>query len=129
MKLDHWKNYAPIAGVAAFDAKAVGPVSTDVQIIANTHASDAYPDARIGFVITGLGSVMLTAEHSADLRAHLERAERDIRAGGPRVSSASGAEGCCERCSRPIRIGELIYAYEDVSVHAGPCSSETRGDG
>jgi hypothetical protein len=72
---------------------------------------------------------MLTVEQSAALRGHLERAERDVRIGGPPAIVATGAEGRCESCSRPIQAGELVYAYEDVTVHAGPCPGKERGDG
>ena len=127
MKLPHWKNYAPIEGVTTFDAGATAPVVGKLQVIANTHTSDAYPEARVGLVIAGLGSVMLTAEQSAALRGHLERAERDVRTGGPTATVATGTEGRCESCSQPIRAGELVYAYEGdddaVTVHAGPCPS------
>ena len=71
MKLDHWKNYEPIESVTTFDANSAGPTLTNLQVIANAHASDAYPEARIGFVIANLGSVMLTLEQSAALRGHL----------------------------------------------------------
>ncbi|TMQ13032.1 MAG: hypothetical protein E6J90_16740 [Deltaproteobacteria bacterium] len=128
MKFPHWKNYEPIHGVTAFDAGAAGPVVRDLQVIANTHASDAYPEARVGLVIAGVGSVMLTAEQSAALRGHLERAERAVRRGGPPVTVATGAEGHCENCALPIQVGELVYVYEGdddgVTVHAGPCPGE-----
>jgi hypothetical protein len=127
MKLDHWKNYAPIADVTTFDANAAGPVIADLQVIANTHASDVYPDARIGVVITGLGSAMLTPEQSATLRVALERAEHDVRAGGSRMSTATGTEGRCEGCRQPVRAGELVHVIDDggenVVIHAGACRS------
>jgi hypothetical protein len=128
MKLPHWKNYEPLHGLIAFDATSAGPAVRDLQVIANTHAGDAYPEARIGLVIAGLGSVMLTAEQSAALRGHLERAERDVRVGGPPITVATGAEGHCENCAQPLRAGELVYVYEGdddgVAVHAGPCPGE-----
>jgi hypothetical protein len=134
MKLDHWKNYAPITRVTTFDANAAGPITTDLQVISNTHASDAYPDARIGLVVTGLGSVMLTPGQSSVLRAHLERAERDARAGGPMTTAATGGEGRCESCSGPIAAGELVHVIDDgagecIVVHAGLCRGERRDDG
>lgn len=125
MKVDHWKNYAPITDVTTFDANAAGPATTDLQVIANMHASDAYPDARIGVVVAGVGSAMLTPQQSAALRADLERAERDVRAGGPRMCAATGTEGSCEGCGLPVEAGELVHVIDDgdanVVVHAGVC--------
>lgn len=53
----HWKIYESINGVTTFDGDSAGPTFADVEVIANTHASDAYPDARIAILIGGLGSI------------------------------------------------------------------------
>jgi len=134
VKLKLWKNYEPIPGVTAFDASNTGPTIADLQVIASTHASDAYPDARIAMVIAGLGTVGLTSKQSARLRTFLERAERDARADTPLPVTAIGTEGRCEGCSRPIIAGELVYVIEDgggdlVVVHAASCAGEQHRDG
>jgi hypothetical protein len=128
VKLNHWKNYEPITGVTAFDPDDAGPAIADLQVIANTHASDTYPDARIALVIGGLGTVGLTSKQSTKLRAYLERAECDARVGAPVPATATGTEGRCEGCSRLITAGELVHVVDDgggerVVVHAGRCPS------
>ena len=134
MTFNHWKIYEPIHGVTTFDRDNAGPTITDLEVIANTHASDTYPDARIAIVIGGLGSVGLTAKQSAALRTQLERAERDARAEAQRPVTAAGNEGRCEACSRQVRASELVHVIHDgagefVVVHAGPCPSEERRHG
>lgn len=134
MKLNHWKNYESITGITTFDDGEACPTITDLQVIANMHTSDTYPDPRIAIVIDGLGSVGLTAKQSVALRGRLERAERDVRSDSQPPVTAIGTEGRCEGCSRRITAGELVQVVDDgggerVVVHAGRCPTEERGDG
>lgn len=133
---DHWRNYEMIDRVATLDANNAGPDMAAMQVIANTHPSSAYPEYRIVIVIGELGSVMLTPAQSAELRAHLERAEADVAlgAGGaaepddataaPPVTAATG-----ELCSRVIAAGEFVHECEDATVHAGTCPGGERARG
>src|SRR5262245_4094792 len=126
-ELKHWKIYEPIEDINAFDAASVGPSVTTLQVTANTHASELYPDTRVGVVIGGLGSFALTLAQSATVRGQLERAERDVRAGLP-ARLATGAEGRCESCSQRIRAGERVIVEDDAVLHAEPCPEEDRAD-
>lgn len=77
----HWKNYAPIERVAMFDDAGAGPEFARLQVTANLHPSEAYPETRITIHLGGLASCALTVEQSAELRATLEAAERDVARG------------------------------------------------
>lgn len=79
--MDHWRNYEPIELVAMFDAHGAGPRLERLQVTANCSTSSAYPECRIVVHLGSLASGALTLEQSAELRARLERAERDVRAG------------------------------------------------
>lgn len=77
----HWKVYAPIERVVMFDSTGAGPSLERLQVTANLHPSDAYPECRISVHLGSLASGSLTVEQSAELRALLEAAERDVRVG------------------------------------------------
>jgi hypothetical protein len=80
---DHWRVYESISDVSTFDANNAGPTQAAMQVIANVAEQTTYPEARIGVLVNGLGSVCVTVEQSAVLRAQLEQAERDVVAGRP----------------------------------------------
>lgn len=127
-KLDHWKVYEPIEDVSTWEASGAGPVVRRLNITANTHTSRLYPESRIALGVVGIGSLAVTPAQSAALRAQLERAERDIHAAQPPLT-ATGTEGRCESCSRPVRAGEQIViedvgTEDQVVLHAGPCLGE-----
>lgn len=130
MKTDHWKNYEPIERTLQFDERGAGPIVDVVQVTANTHPSDAYPEQRIQVRTGTLACAGLTVEQSATLRAQLERAERDVRTAMRQPAlAATGAEGRCESCSQPVRAGEPIViddadTEDRVVLHAGPCPAE-----
>jgi hypothetical protein len=79
--MHHWKNYEPIEGVMMFDSAGAGPSSEHVSVTANCSSSDTYPECRIAVHFGRLASGALTVEQSAQLRAYLEQAERDVAAG------------------------------------------------
>lgn len=79
--MSHWKNYTPIDQVPMLDGDGAGPMFERLQVTANVHPSDAYPEQRVQIHLGGLASAGLTIEQSAQFRAILEQAERDVRAG------------------------------------------------
>ena len=128
-ELRHWRTYEVIENIATFDASGEGPTVTSLQLTANTHASELYPDTRIGIAIGGLGSLALTIDQLDTLCAQLQRAKYDVHTGGVPVTTATGDEGRCESCSLPIQAGELVQTWGDeeedrVVVHAGRCPKE-----
>jgi len=132
-ELKHWRTYEVIESIATFDASGEGPTVTSLQLTANTHASDLYPETRIGVAIGGLGSIALTVDQAEAVCAQLQRAKYDIRTGGIPVATARGGEGRCDSCSQPIQAGELVHLSDDhdgerLVVHAGRCP-RGRSDG
>lgn len=125
---DHWKDYAPIAGLLSCDEKNGQPYRTSVQVLANVSPNPAYGPDRIVACIAGLASTALTVEQSRALREVLEHAERDVTA-ILTATPAIGIEGRCEICSRPIHAGELVHVYDDATVHAVACPGKEHGDG
>jgi hypothetical protein len=122
---DHWRIYTPIDDVTTFGAAGDGPVTRRLNITANAHLSQLYPERRIALGVVGIGLVSLTPEQSADLRVQLERAERDIGAAAAPLT-ATGTEGRCESCSAEVRGGEPIVVEDEgtedrVVLHAGKC--------
>lgn len=79
--MSHWKVYAAIEHTLQFDERGAGPILDVMQITANTHPSGAYPEQRIQVRTGNLACAGLTLEQSAQLRAILGRAERDVAAG------------------------------------------------
>lgn len=79
--MKHWKVYEPIECAVVFDADGIGPYRERVQVFANVHPSEMYPEARITIGIGPLATAGLTVEQSAELRALLERAEHDVALG------------------------------------------------
>lgn len=132
--LDHWKNYAPVDGVLVFDERRDRPGRGAVRVIANVSSNPAYGADRVVVCIADLASTVLTVAQSRALREVLERAERDAGA-VLSATPATGAEGHCENCSRPIQACEMVHVYDDATVHAGTCPDTTaplgeeRGDG
>lgn len=131
--MKHWKNYEPLDNVVGFDARGAGPHIGQLSVTANCSSNPNYPECRIVVHLGKLASGALTVEQSAQLRAILERAERDVAAGmqlAPRT--ATGAEGRCESCSVPVRPGEPIVVEDEdtedrVVLHAGPCPDAAAG--
>ena len=78
---DHWRIYTPIDGVLTFDADGEGPVSRRLNVTANMHRSELFPERQVRVGVVGVGLLSMTPGQSADLRAQLERAERDVAAG------------------------------------------------
>jgi hypothetical protein len=132
-ELKRWRVYPPVEGITTFDANGEGPTVTSLQLTANTHASEFYPDTRVGLAIGGMGSLALTIPQVDALCAQLQRAKYDVHTGGVPVTMATGNEGRCDSCSQPIQAGDLVHAWGDdhdddrVVVHAGRCPRE-RGD-
>ncbi len=74
---DHWKIYPPIEDVIAFDTDTGATRPEFLQVTARTDGTSDYA-VRIG--MAGDERWALTLEQSAQLRAILERAERDVAA-------------------------------------------------
>ena len=132
---DHWKNYEPIDRVAMFDGSGAGPSLERVSVTANCSPSQDYPDCRIAIHFGALASAALTLEQIDTLLEQLTAAREDVSLvvpdyeAMPLATPAIGTEGRCESCSVVIRAGELVHAYDDATVHAGPCPGEESGDG
>lgn len=127
--MSHWKVYEPINEVVGFNEHGAGPHIGPISVTANCSPDPAYPECRIAVNVGSLASAALTLEQSAQLRAILEGAERDVRSGGMPIRVAT-EPARCESCSQPIRPGDAVVddEIEGVVVHAGPCPEE-RGDG
>ncbi|HEY6179338.1 MAG TPA: hypothetical protein VIX73_33015, partial [Kofleriaceae bacterium] len=106
------------------DASGEGPTVTTLQLTANTHASELYPDTRIGIAIGGLGSLALTIAQLDTLCAQLQRAKYDVHTGGVPVTTATGDEGRCESCSLPIQAGELVQTWATRRKTASWCTPD-----
>lgn len=127
---DPWRIYQPIDDVTTFGAAGDGPIPRRLNITANTHQSQLYPEHRIALGVVGIGLVSLTPEQSATLRAQLEQAELDIGAARP-AQTATGTEGRCEECRRAVLVGEPIVVEDEgtvdrVVLHAGKCPAAGR---
>jgi hypothetical protein len=124
-ELRHWRTYEVIESIATFDANGEGPTVTSLLLTANTHASELYPETRVGVAIGGIGSLALTVDQVDALCAQLQRARYDVRTGGIPVTIATGDEGECESCSQPIRAGELVQVCggddDRMVIHAARC--------
>jgi len=81
----HWRSYDPLDDIAMFDGNGAGPAFQAVSVTANCSSSDTYPECRIAVHLGTLASFALTLEQSAQLRAQLEQAEGDVRAGMERA--------------------------------------------
>lgn len=87
---EHWKVYEPIEDVVVFDNAGIGPFIGRLDITANVHPNENYPECRIVLGTKHGGSVSLTVEQSAKIRALLERAEEAVKAGMAGCEVANG---------------------------------------
>jgi hypothetical protein len=90
--MNHWKNYDPIPNVVGFDERGDGPHIDPLSVTANCSSSPNWPVCRIALHLGRLAIGALSVEQSAQLRAILERAERDVIAGMAGVVEADPPE-------------------------------------
>ena len=117
---DSYTHYMPIIEVSTYNESSARAESATLLLTVKAGVA-----APIRLEIVGLGDVVFTREQSAELRAQLKRAEIDLRTGALPATVATGTEGLCESCSRPIRAGELVVVDDQpgdrVVVHTAPC--------
>lgn len=126
----NWKTYEPIPAVVTFDSSNLGPTPASMQIIANVSLDPNYPEARIGILVNGLGSVCLTEDQCLIAEQQLAQARRAVKAARftpPRI--AKGTEGKCESCAVEVAAGESVVVEDagtgdQVVLHAGECPAE-----